>query len=697
MSIGSKVRDERDDHYELTKQLGAGAIAAVYLGESAGGRKIAVKVPHNRLPTELEERFWQELGVLSRLHQAAGGKYFPDAWRGTLNGSGRPVLCMSLVQGERLVTLAFGNLPLQPKERELLGLRAGLEYAQMVGVLAREKVSCTDRKLDDLYWDKTLQRLMVLDWNVVEQGDKAQASADLYVFGRLWYELLTGGLPSPVDERIRRPLEGHPNWGQLSLGAQQVLRRSLHPQREKRYGSAEELHGALLRQHKDWSRNADQVLRDAKELVHKVSASFDRGLTTLNAARGVSMYDQQTADEKLAEARAIIQEAQRDLPNALRLADLAKRQGAAGADQVWEDAEALQQKQDELSVAGSRFLASIQYTAASQWLQVAEETASDDPLALLRLKRWSLLAEAGQLAIKDGLSLRDRLPALTGVVEALDKRQVIEADSRWQRVQEDLRAANWKPGQATFALVEALGYEAAFWVASQAADDHEQKRQFDKAAASLRLAAKTAQQVRYQEQLLAASGATLDELSEKALHLDERHQIEGRVREQLEAGEKCLDEGEFAAAKEAFDTGLRWASIEADTRDLRDELKKRLRLASALSKLENALNREAWDSVFSVVEHELADRDIEHPRAKELAKEAIRMALRILVSQAGTEDQPWQKVRKDSEAAKLEALGSPLKRLDATYHDWLYFTMDWNGRGHPAGRPNQATTYAPSS
>lgn len=695
MSVGSQVSDERSGKYELTEQLGAGAIAAVYLGESAG-RKIAVKVPHSRLPTELEERFWQELGVLSRLHKAAGGKYFPDAWRGTLNGSGRPVLCMSLVQGERLVTLAFGNPPLQPKERELLGLRAGLEYAQMVGVLAREKVSCTDRKLDDLYWDKTLQRLMVLDWNVVEQGDKAQASADLYVFGRLWYELLTGGLPSPVDERIRRPLEGHPNWGQLSLGSQQVLRRSLHPQREKRYASAEELHGALLQQHKDWSRNADHVLRDAKELVHKVSASFDRGLATLNAARGVSMYDQQAADEKLAEARAIIQEAQRDLPNALRLADLAKRQGAAGADQVWEDARALQQKQDELIVAGSRFLTSIQYTAASQWLQVAEETASDDPLGLLRLKRWSLLAEAGQLAIKDGLSLRDRLPALTGVVEALDRSQFVEADSRWQRVREDLRAAGWQPGQATFALVETLGCEAAFWVASQAAGDHEQKKQFGKAAASLRLAAEKVQQVRYQEQLLAASGATLEELGERALHLDERHQIEGRVREQLEAGDKNLDAGDFSAAIDAFDTGLRWASIEVDARDLRKELEDRLRLASALSKLDNALAREAWDSVFAVVENELAAK-VRHPRAIELAREAIIMACGVLSQQAGPGTQPWQAVRKGSEAARLEALGSHLKRLDATYHDWLYFTMDWTGHGYAAGRRNQATTYASSS
>lgn len=596
MSVGARVYSRENGQaygrvdeqaYDLTELLGSGAIGGVYRGRRADGSEIAVKIPHARLPADLEQRFWQELAVLNKVWERSDRRFFPRAWRGTLADTGREVLCMELVRGERLVKLAeSGGGALEEK----LALDAGLQYAQMLEILHEADISCPDRKADDLYWDAPTQRLTVLDWNVVKLGRESMDPAqDLYIFGSLWYQLVTGSLPSPVDERIRRPLEEHPNWVKISYGLQTILRKALSPDPQWRYQSSKELREAIQQQRNDFIRLPDELLRDAKGWLRQAKAPYGAGMEALYRAEGARFYNEQEAEQSLQSSIVSIRELQKSRDEALRLADLARRRQVGGAEAVWLEAQDLRKGLVTLVENGSRRVRMVQYTAALQWLKVAEETVAEDRAELLKLRRWQALADAGQAAMSRDLSLKQTLDPLAEIVEALERGQASSATSLWTRLSPKLAIAGWQEKDPAGRYLWSLGHEAIVWQAWDEAQRAEEVGRYEEAAQRLDQAALEADKVVYADRLLAVLGHTSKSLADAAKELHSRAKVEESANRLLKTGTGCLEQGDFVGAAKSLQDGLALLAGKPETQRLREQLEHGLHLAGWLPKLDGMI------------------------------------------------------------------------------------------------------------
>lgn len=588
MSVGARVYSrDNNQEYRLTALLGSGAIGGVYRGRSDKGDEIAVKIPHARLPTDLEQRFWQELAVLNKLGERSDGRYFLRAWRGALADSGREVLCMDLVRGERLVKIAEGT---GTALEEGLALEAGLQYARMLEILHGAEISCPDRKVDDLYWDSEKKQLMVLDWNVIKQGRKNMDPAqDLYIFGSLWYQFMTGSLPSPVDERLRQPLEAHPNWPKISYGLQTILRKALAPDLQWRYQNSQELREALQQHQFDYTRRADDLLRDAEMQLRKAKQPYSEGIAALYKAEGARFYNEQEADENVQIAIGHIKTLQQSRDQALRLADLAKRRQVVGAEAVWREAQDLRKGLIELVENGSRRVLMVQYTAALQWLRVAKEAVAEDRLEMLKLHRWQALADAGQAAIARDLSLKQNLDAVAEMVEQLERGQTSSAANLWARLAPRLEAAEWRESDEAGRHLWSLGHETVVWQEWEKAKQAEDAGQYEQAAGRLELAIREAENVVYADRLLAVLGHTPRTIAEAAKGLHGRARIEESAGNLLKKGGESLENGDFEGALVHSQTGLALLAGKPGMGDIYRRLERNLRLARLLPKLDGVL------------------------------------------------------------------------------------------------------------
>lgn len=662
MSVGARVYSRDNDHreYELKALLGSGAIGGVYRGSSRDGSEIAVKIPHARLPADLEQRFWQELAVLNKLGERSGGRYFPRAWRGILADSGREVLCMTLVGGDRLVKIAEKNAAML---EEGLALKAGLQYARMLEILHGAEISCPDRKADDLYWDSATEQLTVLDWNVVKQGQSNMDPAqDLYIFGSLWYQFMTGSLPSPVDERLRQPLEEHPNWPKISYGLQTILRKALSPDLQWRYQSSQELREALQQHQFDYTRRADDLLRDAEAQLRKAKEPYSEGIAALYKAEGARFYNEQEADENVQIAIGHIRTLQQSRDQALRLADLAKRRQVVGAETVWREAQDLRKGLIELVENGSRRVRMVQYTAALQWLKVAKEAVAEDRLEMLKLRRWQALADAGQAAIVRDLSLKQNLDAVAEAVEQLERGQTSSAANLWARLAPRLEAAGWRESDEAGRHLWSLGHETVVWQEWEKAKQAEDTGQYEQAAGRLELAIREAENVVYADRLLAVLGHTARTIAEAAKGLHGRARVEESANNLLKKSLESLEKGDFTGAVAHSQTGLALLAGKPVIQDLYKRLERNLRLARLLPKLDGILQAlpeprsftdgrlRDWSLALDVIEKLAGEGDLEpfvRPRVS-AAIEGIcdelnrfrRSGPKTPVTGAGTQSEP---------------------------------------------------------
>ena len=74
---------------------------------------------------------------------------------------------------------------IEPVEREQLAISAAQQYSRLLQGISQADLSCTDRKLGDLWWvgNPKTGHLVVTDWNVIKEP--ANPSVDLRRFGLL--------------------------------------------------------------------------------------------------------------------------------------------------------------------------------------------------------------------------------------------------------------------------------------------------------------------------------------------------------------------------------------------------------------------------------------------------------------------------------------------------------------------------------
>jgi eukaryotic-like serine/threonine-protein kinase len=262
MRVGSTLRGK----WRLESVLGAGGMAAVYVGVNPIGRRDAIKILHPEVARQkdLRARFEQEARVLNRFrHPGAVEVLDMD-----MAEDGSPFLVMELLEGEALSARA--------KQVERFPVQEMLQYVdEVLDVLAAahaQGIVHRDIKLDNIFVTRA-GHVKVLDFGVAHlrdsksvqtkfgsmlgtlpymppeqiRGLEVDGRADLFSVGAMMFRLLTKRRIHDVNTEaamlVKMTTEPAPPVGPLAPGTPtpicMVVDRALAFWRERRYPDAQ--------------------------------------------------------------------------------------------------------------------------------------------------------------------------------------------------------------------------------------------------------------------------------------------------------------------------------------------------------------------------------------------------------------------------------------------------------------------------
>ena len=274
------------DQYEIIEQIGAGAYAEVYKArDTKTGKTVMLKCPNPLLfaDPKLYQRFMREAEIARHLDH-------PLVQHSLDLGHNRsePYMVLEYVEGQNLrrrIREFTGPIPIDVAIDWGKQLASVLAYLHKNGVVHRDLkpenvVITNDDKLKIVdFGSAMLQGARRLTWRHLSentgtpdymapeqiQGDRGDARSDVYAWGVMMYELLTG----------RVPFEGD-NWLAVMAGHMQ---RNPRPIRALRHDVPPALEAVVLKAMRRMPENryqsADDLVNDLEKLETLDPASFD--------------------------------------------------------------------------------------------------------------------------------------------------------------------------------------------------------------------------------------------------------------------------------------------------------------------------------------------------------------------------------------------------------------------------------------
>ena len=271
-----ELREELAPEYELKRVLGEGSSATVYLAwdrELAMSVAVKVLLPDKLADSDAVRRFVREGRAAARLRS----DYIASVKRLDRLRDGTPYLVMEYVKGRTMADRLQAEGPLSP-EAALTVLK---QVASALAVAHARDIVHRDVQPSNVLWDADEERALLIDFGFAqlltvsgqditrmtwsgewtedvwyltpEQLDDEPLTvfADIYLFGVMAYELLTGTGPYEAEtnaDRIKAHLRGVPrDLGRLcpDLGRDvaDVLRRCLNKSPLQRPAAADVLRG----------------------------------------------------------------------------------------------------------------------------------------------------------------------------------------------------------------------------------------------------------------------------------------------------------------------------------------------------------------------------------------------------------------------------------------------------------------------
>ncbi len=278
-SLRQQLQEALGSSYTIERELAGGGMSRVFVAEETRfGRKVVVKVLAPELVVGLSaERFEREIRLAAQLQQA---NIVPLFGAGEA-GAGIPYYTMPFVEGESL-RLRLDGRPFHPADAVaiLRDVARALEYAHAHGVVHRDikpenvLLSGGTAVVTDFGIAKALSAsktqapggtLTVVGTSLgtpaymaPEQavGDEVDARADIYAWGIMAYEMLTGAHPFAGKQTAQQYITAHLAEAPKPLGEMRtdmhpdfaaLVTKTLEKDPAKRFSSATDLLAALNR------------------------------------------------------------------------------------------------------------------------------------------------------------------------------------------------------------------------------------------------------------------------------------------------------------------------------------------------------------------------------------------------------------------------------------------------------------------